>query len=548
LFSMKFKQNQKYLKLKDYGYVIKAKTSVDTSNAKAARVVYNKVKNVLANYPDTIAFAPFFYLVENSAFIRSDAQKIMLISTILLLILYFFMLKNHKLFFNTIIAIGNSVLVAVLLTTLFFKSVSILAIVFGVSVTSVSIDYMFHYYFHGYFSQKKPSMQKRVFLGFFTTIGVFFIFSFIGIELFTQLAVFSVISLGAAYLLFTFSFNKLDIKPPIIKKKIRNTKGLNPLFIMVFSLVLLGFAYHNLEFDTNLKNLDYHNTKLIKISKKFRDGLQNDRYKAVIIDAKNRELLLQKYEKIEEKYPDMQGIGKFVLSSKKCEARVKKLKKFNFDKIKKIINHEAIKLGFNDTFKNAYIGINSINCDMKIIDGMGFKIIKERNKYYTLSLIQKDKIKSSKLFHVVDLGKALAKDSQNMKDKLEIFIIVSIIFIVRVLFFAFGKELFYPLIYLLFPLSVVLFSISLLGKINIMHLFALIILIAISIDYGIYLHKTETLSETKIAIVYALLSTFFGFGVLIFSKTTALHSIGFVITVGIGSIFLLLYAKIPWKN
>ncbi|MCF6172173.1 MAG: hypothetical protein L3J44_00040 [Campylobacteraceae bacterium] len=544
LFHISFKQTQKYLKLKNFGYVIKAETSVNTSNAQEARVVYDKIQSIISDYKGVIAFSPFFYLVENSAFIKADAQKIMMISTVLLLFLYFVMLKNHKLFLNAIIAVTNSILIAILLSTLFFKSISILAVVFGVSVTSVSIDYMFHYYFHGYFSQKKLIFQKRVFFGFFTTVGVFIIFSFIDIELFAQLAIFSVISLSMAYVLFTFVFRYLEIKNPVIKSEEKNRYNPNSYFILLISVFFIGYCYVNLKFDNNLKNLDYHNTKLLNLSKKFKNGLQNDRYKAIIIEAKNQEALLQKYEKIEKKYPNILGIGKFILSHKKCNQRVEKLQNYNFDKVKKVINIEAKSLGFSDIFKVAYAGINSQNCDMKIINDIKFKIIKNAGNYYTLALINKNKIKARKLFNIVDLGKSLAKDTKSMKDRLEIYMFISVFFIIFVLFLTFGLEMFYPLTYLLFPISVVLFFISLVGKINIMHIFALVILIAISIDYGIYLHKTTTMSETKKAINYALLSTFFGFGVLIFSKTVALHSIGFVITVGIGSICFLLYGKI----
>ena len=54
------------------------------------------------------------------------------------------------------------------------------------------------------------------------------------------------------------------------------------------------------------------------------------------------------------------------------------------------------------------------------------------------------------------------------------------------------------------------------------------------------MQNTKTTAQTKIAIKYALLSTFSGFGVLVFSSTVALYSIGFVISIGIGAIFLLL--------
>ncbi len=544
LFKVDFKAGSKFLKLKNYGYIIKATTTVNTSDAAKARVVYDKIKTTLKKYPDTIAYAPFFFLVENSAHIRGDAQIIMMISTILLLILYFIILKNHKLFLNAILAIASSVLSAILLTSLIFDSISILALVFGISITTISIDYMFHYYFHGDFGRKKFILQKRVFFGFLTTVGVFIIFSFININLFAQLAIFSVVSLSVAYALFTWVFVHLDISAPVIKKSKRKLKNSNPLHVVILSLVLLGFAYHNLHFDNNLKNLDYQNDKLLKLSKKFNSNSIKGKYKSIIIKAKTKELLLEKYEKILQIYPSMLGIGKFVFSDKKCKQKLDELKRYNFNKVKKQIDIYSKKIGFNDTFKNAYKGVDKLKCNMKVLDDMHFKIIKNANNYYTLAFIDKDLIKPNKLFEIVDLAKTLSSDTKEMKDTLGKYMLISIAFIFAVLLFTYGKEMFYPAIYLLFPVSVVLFSISLLGKINIMHIFALVILIAISIDYGIYMYKTPTVNETKMAIKYALLSTFFGFGILIFSSTVALHSIGLVITLGVASIFLLLYASL----
>jgi len=544
LFSMDFQQTSKYQKLKNYGYLIRATTWADTSNAQTARVVYEDIEKLLTKFPGVVAISPFFYLVENSSYIKADAQKIMLISTLLLLLLYFVILKNHKLLFNAILAIASSILSAIILTSFIFDSINILAIVFGVSVTSISIDYMFHYYFHGYFSKSRYSFQKRVFFGFFTTVGVFIIFGFINIDLFKQLAIFSVISLSMAYVLFSFTFIYLDIKKPVIVKQEEAIRRFNPLHVALISLALLAYAFFHLSFDNNLKNLDYHNTKLLNLSKLFNRGLQNNNYQAVIIEAKSRDKLLEKYEKIEASNPAMLGIGKFVLSKKRCEKRVEQISKFDFEKVKKTINQEAKKIGFNDVFKDAYKGIDSLKCKNSLNSAMRFKIIKDKNSYYTLALIPKKSIKSSNLFSIVDLGKSLAKDTREMKEKLQLYMLISVAFIVLVLFFNYGFKMLFPLSFLLFPLSVVLFGISLFGKINIMNIFALVILIAISIDYGIYLHKTSTPSETKMAIKYALMSTFLGFGVLIFSKTVALYSIGFVITLGIGSIFLLLYTSL----
>ncbi len=67
----------------------------------------------------------------------------------------------------------------------------------------------------------------------------------------------------------------------------------------------------------------------------------------------------------------------------------------------------------------------------------------------------------------------------------------------------------------------------------------LFVILAIGIDYAIYLSRKNN-ALTKEAINYSLISTFAGFGVLIFSKINALFSMGVVATIGIISIFILL--------
>ncbi len=541
LFNINFNPQERYLKLKNYGYMLIAKTTIDTASADEARKLYNKLNKILENYDNTIAYAPFFFLVENSSYIKSDTQFIITLATILLLILYFFMLKDYKLLANTVIAIISSVLSAILLSSLFFKEVNILVLAFGISITTISIDYMFHYYFHNEFSSKKFIKQKKVFFGFLTTFGVFVIFSFIDVKLFRELAFFSTVSLLVAYILFSWVFSYLDIKNPTIKQQSFEKKVFNPLYIIIISLIVLIYAYDKLEFDNNLKNLDYKNEKLLALSKQFNENTKRDEYQSILIYAKTKELLLQKYEQILLYHPDMIGIGKFVFSKKKCKQREEKLQTYDFDYLQQIVKEESKKIGFNNAFDNSYLNIKNTKCNMYILDEMRFKIIKNKDKFYTVALIKKgDKLADIDGVEFFDLTKNISQDMQNSKESIMNYIFISIVFIVLMLFIVSGLNILYPLAYILFPLSIVLFFISLFGKINIMHLFALIILIAISIDYGVYMNKTKTLAQTKTAIRYALLSTLAGFGMLIFSDTVALHSIGFVITIGVGAIFILM--------
>jgi predicted RND superfamily exporter protein len=544
LFKAKIFSYSRYLKLKDYGYAIRAKTNIDTSSAKEARVVYDAVNLLVSQKNDMIAYAPFFFLVENSSYIQSDTQKIVILATILLLIIYFLMLKNYKILFHTVIAIGSSSLSAILASALFLHSINILVLAFGISITTVSIDYMFHYYFHGDFSKNGFIKQKSVFFGFATTFGVFIIFCFIDIKLFNQLAFFSAISLLSAYLIFSFCFGYLKFEKPLIKQKKSQIKTFNPVYVFFISLILFAYSYHNLKFDDNLRNLDYKNEKLLDLSEKFKDVLGFNDYQNIIIVAKTKELLLQKYEQLIQTHPDMLGIGNFIYSDKKCQQKIKKLKNYDFENLKEIINFEVNGTGFVTSFDNCYAGVRDTTCNMEELDDMGFKIIQEGGEFYTVVLIPKtDTVIFENDVKPLEIAQMLSKDMQDSKNSIKKFMFISIIFILIMLFIFSGLDILYPLVFVLFPLSVVMFFISLFGTINIMHLFAIIILMAISIDYGVYMHNTTNIIETKMAIKYALFSTLAGFGMLIFSDTVALHSIGFVISVGIGAIFILLYGR-----
>ena len=545
LFSFEKSVQPRYLKLSDYGYVLKATTTIDTSSAELSKQLYDKLNAILSKYEDTLAIAPFFYLVENSTYIKNDAQKIMTLATILLLVLYFFILKNTTLFLNSILAIGSSILGAIMISSFFYESINVLSLAFGVSITTISIDYMFHYYFHNNFSPTKNHFQKKVFFGFLTTVGVFVIFSFIDIDFFAQLAIFGAVSISIAYLIFSFLFVYLNIKEPKVLVCQKSKKGIKAFYIVGFSLGLLVISVQNLEFDYELKNLDYQNKKLIDLSTKFREGLDTKRYQKVLISGETKEKVLENYEELLGEHPSMLGIGNFVLSQKKCEQKLSQLQEYDFVKFKDTLQRISKELGFVRGFEKAYMGIDNLTCNMSIIDAMRFKIIEQEGMFYTLALIAQDELVEAKPYlSLVDVGKILKQDTLEMKERLIFYMYLCFGFILFLLVIVARETFYYPLMYVLFPMSVVLSVLSLFFKINIMHIFALVILLAISIDYGIYLHNSQSSSQTKMAIKYALLSTLCGFGSLVFSSTVALFSIGIVITIGISAIFLLLYVSL----
>jgi predicted exporter len=91
-------------------------------------------------------------------------------------------------------------------------------------------------------------------------------------------------------------------------------------------------------------------------------------------------------------------------------------------------------------------------------------------------------------------------------------------------------------------MSVILAMFAVEGSFNLMHLFALFLMMVYGIDYGIYLSRGE-LSNSMRAVVYSCLTTFAGFGVLILSDVPAVHSIGAVTIAGLAAIIALFFQR-----
>jgi hypothetical protein len=65
LFDLQKLSNEKYLKLEDYGYILKASPKTTLLSADEATQLYNKINSITDKYISSISFAPFYFLVEN---------------------------------------------------------------------------------------------------------------------------------------------------------------------------------------------------------------------------------------------------------------------------------------------------------------------------------------------------------------------------------------------------------------------------------------------------------------------------------------------------
>ena len=175
---------------------------------------------------------------------------------------------------------------------------------------------------------------------------------------------------------------------------------------------------------------------------------------------------------------------------------------------------------------------------------MGFTIIKDGKKYYTQSYTSE----LSKLEHLTGVNTSQTQDliaqiTQGIYAPMVSILALAFVAMVVLLAISTRGDFFNALSFILFPFGVVMCYLSLRSAVNIMHLFALLIVVVVGVDYGIYHTREGRVEGARSAILFSTLTTLFSFGFFLFSQTRALNSFGEVICLGMGSLLVLIFLQ-----
>ena len=547
----KIKTKNGHLVLANYGYL-----SVFTLGVKAdekSRIkIYDEIHKILDKYEDIKYFTPIFFYVENSKVIQGDVQNIIAASMVLLGILYILILRNIYLFINVATTLATSVIAGQIVITFIYTDVSIIALAFSTAITSVSIDYMFHHYLHNHYNKRKR-FNMSVFYGFLTTISAFTIISFIDFPLIRQISIFTIVSLTVAYIHFAFIYPHLGIKhkEPYIQENYKTPFSFSSAKIIFFSTMVIIISIFSLKFDFNIKNLDYKNTKLINTEAFFKSNLSQKKQAAILISSRNINNLIENAKLVKQIDPTATVSLANLLSAVEYIEKQNNIHRFDFEKLKTDINIYAKEVGFKDGyFDNAYS--NKLlypvyaNYTVKQIKEFGIDIVKDKDNYITYALVSYDKLDEVLAldFTTSAQAKVLFENSlKRVNTDLILYGSLTLIFIIIILALVTKKRFLKAFTYIAFPASLIILY-GIFVPLNIMHIFMAFVIMAIGIDYGIYMNEPKLSHNTTLAIIYSLISTFAGFGVLIISNINSLYSIAITAIIGIlGILFLLLFQK-----
>lgn len=553
-----FKENKMtkngFLSLGEYGYLLTAKIQSKVSDMQSAQKIEQELSTMFKKEKEVVLFSTLFFTAQNSKIIKQNVHNILYLSFGLLILLFFITLRDYKILLANTLTLASSIFVALAFSTYIFKEVSIFTLAFGSAISSISVDYLFHNYFHRAYQHNQ--INRSIFIAFLTTLLGFIFLQFVEFPLISQLSVFAIISLSFSYFQFTFIYPYFGFEPKPNRLNIEFLNELKKILsinaVFIFSLLAILYASLTIEFDYNLKNLDYQNIELQQRQATIQDNLPQKM--TLLIEAHSIESLLEKAHTLKKIAPSSSSIADFTLTQREFKSKNRNIQNYEFQKMKELLQHNAKVLGFKDGyFLDAYNFTehipNSYKADFIALKKLGYEIIEKNSKFYTISTVEKNSIQESELkegIYIIDGLKLIKKTTKTMINSLIIYLFISFATIVLIISITIKRKTILALNFILFPIAIILIYLSIV-TINIMHLFSIIIIIVAGIDYGIYMSQEHSQKEylaTKESIFYSLLTSFSGFGILILSSIGAIHSIGVVITIGILSIlFLVLFLQ-----
>ncbi|HIC77899.1 MAG TPA: hypothetical protein EYP02_01835, partial [Sulfurovum sp.] len=329
-----------------------------------------------------LLFSSLFFTAQNSKIIKENVHNILYLSFGLLILLFFITLRDYKILLVNTLTLASSIFVALAFSTFIFKEVSIFTLAFGSAISSISVDYLFHNYFHGAYQHKK--VNRSIFIAFATTLLGFILLQFVEFPLISQLSVFAIISLSFSYFQFTFLYpyfgftpkpNRLNIE---FLTDIKKRLPINMVFI--FSLVTILYSSLTIEFDYNLKNLDYQNIELQKRQATIQENLPQKM--TLLIEANSVDELIDKAHQIKEKTSGHNSIANLALTQEQFQFKDENIQKYEFLKLKELLITNAKILGFKEGyFSNAYNFTKSIpkeyKADLIALKKLGYEVIEK---------------------------------------------------------------------------------------------------------------------------------------------------------------------------
>jgi predicted exporter len=513
-----------------------------------------------------------FFATETSKSIKSDISLIGLISGISALLLVMFIFRSLYGVAIVLITVAIGFLYALLACFFIFPKVYILTLAFGTSLIGMSVDYCL-YWLTTSIDDNKNSFERRryllpgMFLALITTAMGYFLMAITPFPVLSQMAVFSIAGITAAWLTVVLIFpyiNKLRFSANssltlvnyIQPKNYRISVSSRKMIIAVMILVSI-YGIFSFRSDDNIRSLAIFDKELIAQQVKTSEILDlPSPSQFFIVSGSTEEEALSRAEQLSKKLDKLvsegviggyQSITRFIPS---LATQTIASKAYSSQGKENATKQIAKEFGMSEAWAQS---LNQINQPLTVselqeipfynsLSYLWFTSDSSSNKSTAVLLTGvSDAEALTKLSKLADQNVAWVNKPQEISDVFARYrtlfsyvIAVGYLLTFVVLCFKYGKSAWRAVLPSILATCITLAILSLAGEaVTLMTVIAFALLFGLGTDYGIFLLQYPSDKKVLLSITTAALMTLISFGSLSLSSMPALHSFGVTLFYGI---------------
>lgn len=534
-----------------------------------------KCNQITSKYPDTeiLKLGAVFFAHEGAKSAMTETSLIGIFSTIGTILLVYFVFRATRPLFLNLLVIVVGILVATSVSLIIFGELHVSAMLFGVSLIGIAVDYGLQYCTEIFApGEDTPEQRMRhvlpgITLGMITTIIGYLTLLFAPLPGLYQIAAFSVIGLIAAWLTVYLWF-------PILDNSKKPTHGANmmrwanefgnfwnkPRWVLIGALVTLSTAgATKFHFDDDVRRMQSLNSSLVKEQNKIQELIGNSGgTQFFILHADDEETLLQRQEQLVEKLHPLTGKAltgfqspaQYVPSLKRQQENWQISKKLYADQLSQHI--KALSLNKTPIAPGEFKALR-----MEDVSNLSFlsPLILDKNTH----VVMLDKV--TDLAAVKSVGEGIegvklvdpAGDFSSLLEKYRnrtiILMILSTLFMLPLVFWRYGLigGIVVKLPAVIAVIITPLLSALLGNGFTFFDAIALLLVLSMGVDYAIFCAESEGERKpaTLIGVVMSGITAMLSFGLLAFSEMLAVHNFGLTMLIGI--LLSLLFAPLAKK-
>ncbi len=528
-----------------------------------------KQHNVEPHWTGTLMFAQF-----GTSSAQEEISTIGVGSTLGILLLVWFGFRSVRPMLTEMVAVGTGCLVAFAATYLVFDEIHLMTLVFGASLIGVCVDFSF--YFMALQSQHRhvngfkvlTPVLPSLFVGLLTTLFAYVVLSFTPFPGFRQIAVFSMVGLTAAWITSILLLPRLPAlnAEPAIRTlsfigKIRSfVQANNPLrygLILVILLVTTSSLFF-LKSNDDIRNLQSMDQKLKQEDQYVRDRFMQQQGSDYFVVSgttpqeleKNEQTLLLQLEQLKQdgEVEGFQALGQWLPSIQQQQHNIQLLEQIPRETLTEYAQAMQLDtqdiLSWQQRLKQQPLLTEKIFAEHPL----AFLQMSATERLVMLQGIHNNQAIQSLMGEDVQLLQPVHQLSQLFKEHrihAQWLLLSAIALLMIGLGVLYGKKSILPLVLPVTMALMTTFAIQAwLGvEINLFSIMGTFLIMGIGVDYAIfYRHGHDHSQVVGMALFLCMMSTFFGFGLLSFSQTYAIHCFG--LTVLLGVIFAFIYATL----